>query len=716
MSRVIIATAAAFAAAPLLLIQPAQSKPIAPNEGLQTLSVPCRFYVNTLTTDATRHFSGPPIMTPSQMAHAGAIAIAQRGFDSKLAPDAFPEVVDGAAPDEKLLRWSLAEQSFTLGTPPLSAGATHAGYCAYLTDVASAVSALSAIPVPELFQHAADGAIRASRAETDPHSDLTMSRDVDAVIEDTTGEFAGIGIEIAKDPGKPLHITRAIPGNPAADAGIQAGDFLLAIDGKSTQAMTPEDLRNSTRGAVGTLVTVTIERAGGPAFDVPITRSLIRPEVVTGTLIPDTGIATIKIDVFNEHTAAQFIQTVAALATQAHTASLASGDLQQTLQILIPDVSDNPGGLKEAAELFNDLLVDQDKSGCLPITASGRSKDEDVFCADTSGPMLFNAISSFAQVVFVERSPANKTALFTYAGLLDPSAAAKGLPDLIQIGTINPITRQANVDPTIFAGLNKANIFEVLKRLAATGAVGKNGPIIDPAVIARIEQRIALEPNAASRQGLAINTVLADGTPKAALSIPAAIQNRRSASASEITTANLLDQGVTLIGRSFGKGSVQFQYPLDAEGKILTGPGSKIAALQRTTIAAFFPGSTGASDHGVGVPGMRIHHGDFRDDSSDEPREKKGLVPDAQLRKPPADPKLCTLTPKFSGALTSPSAQIPGYLLTTTARPAPASGIALPVSVLNAPLACALAVAQPETPSPFVTIAPDPGPAPGDHS
>ena len=51
------------------------------------------------------------------------------------------------------------------------------------------------------------------------------------------GNFGGVGIyiELAKEPGSRLTVSRPIPDSPASDAGIQSGDVILAIDGTSTQ-------------------------------------------------------------------------------------------------------------------------------------------------------------------------------------------------------------------------------------------------------------------------------------------------------------------------------------------------------------------------------------------------------------------------------------------------------------------------------------------------
>lgn len=101
------------------------------------------------------------------------------------------------------------------------------------------------------------------------------------------GNFGGVGIyiELAKEPGSRLTVSRPIPDSPASDAGIQSGDVILAIDGTSTQGFTIEDAQDKLRGNIGSPVVLTIRRLNQELpFDVTLRRDNIRVSSVASEL------------------------------------------------------------------------------------------------------------------------------------------------------------------------------------------------------------------------------------------------------------------------------------------------------------------------------------------------------------------------------------------------------------------------------------------------
>ena len=80
-----------------------------------------------------------------------------------------------------------------------------------------------------------------------------------------------------------------IDGSPAEDAGLQAGDVILKIDGTSTQGMSTNEL--DVYGPEGTTVTLEIGRAGeSQPFDVVVTRGIIDvPSVRSREIDPAIG-------------------------------------------------------------------------------------------------------------------------------------------------------------------------------------------------------------------------------------------------------------------------------------------------------------------------------------------------------------------------------------------------------------------------------------------
>ena len=110
----------------------------------------------------------------------------------------------------------------------------------------------------ELFEMAVKGML----TNLDPHSAYLTDDDYEKLQESTDGQFTGLGIEIGYRGGF-IAIVTPIDGSPAIEAGLQAGDVILKIDGTSTQGMSTSESSTYMRGAKGTEVTLATGRAGG---------------------------------------------------------------------------------------------------------------------------------------------------------------------------------------------------------------------------------------------------------------------------------------------------------------------------------------------------------------------------------------------------------------------------------------------------------------------
>ena len=93
-----------------------------------------------------------------------------------------------------------------------------------------------------------------------------------AVAQDKTSSFGMVGIQFG-DSGDPRCIARVWPDTPASRLGINAGDFILSIDGVDTEKLQPKDLFGAIHGPVGTPVTLAIRRKGdGKVERITLTR------------------------------------------------------------------------------------------------------------------------------------------------------------------------------------------------------------------------------------------------------------------------------------------------------------------------------------------------------------------------------------------------------------------------------------------------------------
>src|SRR5665213_1740888 len=119
----------------------------------------------------------------------------------------------------------------------------------------------------------------------DPHSDYMTQSEYEDMLDDNSGEFAGIGAELTREDGRPKVIA-PIEDTPASPAGVKPGDVIVKISGKLTDGLSLKDVVDQLRGTAGTSVTITIGRKEEKQFDVTLTRAVIRVASVKWKLEP----------------------------------------------------------------------------------------------------------------------------------------------------------------------------------------------------------------------------------------------------------------------------------------------------------------------------------------------------------------------------------------------------------------------------------------------
>ena len=96
-------------------------------------------------------------------------------------------------------------------------------------------------------------AIRGLLLELDPHSVYMSAEDARAFDENTTGAYAGVGVEVERLADGSLRVVAPIDETPAARAGIQSGDMIVAVDGEPLTPASHEGI-GPLRGTPGTRV------------------------------------------------------------------------------------------------------------------------------------------------------------------------------------------------------------------------------------------------------------------------------------------------------------------------------------------------------------------------------------------------------------------------------------------------------------------------------
>ena len=109
-----------------------------------------------------------------------------------------------------------------------------------------------------------EAAIRGVLAKLDPYSAYVGPEEVRRFRAGLESEFAGIGIQVTIDDGQ-LTILSPLPDTPAYRAGLQAGDRIVEVEGKSTDNFTLDEAVERLQGAEGTVVNLSVVHAGSPA-------------------------------------------------------------------------------------------------------------------------------------------------------------------------------------------------------------------------------------------------------------------------------------------------------------------------------------------------------------------------------------------------------------------------------------------------------------------
>ncbi len=117
---------------------------------------------------------------------------------------------------------------------------------------------VDSIPEADLYQKATSGMLEQLK---DPYSVLLTGDDYKALTEQTSGNYAGLGIQIDVRDGW-ITVVAPLPDTPAERAGIQTGDQIIEVDGKSTEGWKSDQAVKALRGEAGTTITILVRRAG----------------------------------------------------------------------------------------------------------------------------------------------------------------------------------------------------------------------------------------------------------------------------------------------------------------------------------------------------------------------------------------------------------------------------------------------------------------------
>ncbi|MGM0438858.1 MAG: S41 family peptidase [Patescibacteria group bacterium] len=216
------------------------------------------------------------------------------------------------------------------------------------------------------------GAIRGMLSSLDdPHTSFFDQDESKKFLEDVSGYYEGVGMEVGIRNGN-IQVISPIEGTPASKAGIMSGDTILEIDGKSTSDMDLEEAVDLMRGEQGTDVTIVMGR-NNETKEFTLNRKEIQVPSVDWELLED-DIAYLKIHYFHQDLANEFNEIVPKL-------SASEADK------IILDLRNNPGGALDSALDIAKYFLEE---GDVIVKSQGSDGEiEEVYEADRSS-VTFN--------------------------------------------------------------------------------------------------------------------------------------------------------------------------------------------------------------------------------------------------------------------------------------------------------------------------------------
>ena len=207
-----------------------------------------------------------------------------------------------------------------------------------------------------------EAAINGMLTSLDPHSSFLSSDAYEDMQTQTRGSFGGLGIEVSQEEGM-VKVVSPIDETPAAEAGVQSGDFITHVNGESLLGLTLDEAVEMMRGPVGSEITITILREGETEpFDLTMARDTIKLTVVRSRV--EGHAVVLRVSTFND-------ETYDTLKAELDEAVEEAGGIDKVTGFVL-DLRNNPGGLLNQAISVSDAFLDAGEI----VSTRGRQPEE----------------------------------------------------------------------------------------------------------------------------------------------------------------------------------------------------------------------------------------------------------------------------------------------------------------------------------------------------
>lgn len=200
----------------------------------------------------------------------------------------------------------------------------------------------------------------------DPNTAYLTPERLERLNRETSNSYRGVGMSVDVRDGW-VTVTQPRAGAPAERAGIQVGDRLIEVDGRSMQGWTVGEAREALQGPLGSSVALVVERQGA-RLRVTLERGDIRRSAVARATLLEGGVGFLAVTTFSDSTESEVIATVDSLRRLGATS-------------LVLDLRGNPGGLLTQGVGVADLFL---SAGQRIVTTRGRVPQANAVYVDES--------------------------------------------------------------------------------------------------------------------------------------------------------------------------------------------------------------------------------------------------------------------------------------------------------------------------------------------
>ena len=216
-------------------------------------------------------------------------------------------------------------------------------------------------------------AIKGMLTELDPHSNYLEPETFEDLQVNATGEFGGLGLEVGIEDGF-IKVISPIDDTPAKKAGMESGDLIIKIDNKPVKGLGLGEAVKKMRGPKGSSINLTVVRQGVPQpINLTLVRDIISVVSVRSRVLED-NYAYLRIAQFQGNTGIDLKKALIKLKEE------------QTINGVILDLRNNPGGVLQAAVEVVDAFIEEG----LIVYTEGRIRESASRFEAHSGDETFN--------------------------------------------------------------------------------------------------------------------------------------------------------------------------------------------------------------------------------------------------------------------------------------------------------------------------------------